>query len=104
MMRPEELDDYLERARISSATDLTSDGFADGVMRAVRQREPAAAPVSVLPNVIASGALVGCGALLWMSGGAMLALPAAVLVLIGFALMWLDDPFEAELQVRLRPW
>ena len=103
-VRPEELDDYLERARAESAATATPDGFTNGVMRAVRRREPAHASPGVLPNVIASGALVGCGAWLWVSGGATLGLAAVVVVLIGFALMWLDDPFGTEVTIRLLPW
>ena len=103
-MTPDQLDDYLERARTESASTDVPDGFTDRVMRAVRT--PARTPTvsDLWSSVVTSGALVASGAVLWLSGGVAAAVAAVVLVLGGFAWLWLDDPFGAEMNVSLTPW
>jgi hypothetical protein len=102
-MTPEQLDDYLERARLESGSMLPPDGFTDRVMRAVAI-QPAVAPVrpDFLPSTVASGALIVAGALLAVSPGTT---PAAiVLFALGLMWSWLDDPIASEIHVRLLPW
>ncbi len=53
-------------------------------------------------SAVASGALVGTGALLWLGSGNTTA--ATVLLAAGLIWLWLDDPFGAEMKIRLTPW
>jgi len=57
-MTPDPLDDYLERARLESASTVVPDGFTDRVMRAVRVRPSAPVSFDLLPSTLASGALI----------------------------------------------
>ena len=100
-MVPDELDGYLERAR-SESSMAVPDGFTDRVMRAVQV--PVRRPVrfDLFSSAVASGALVGTGALLWLGPGDTVA--AAVLLAAGLMWMWLDDPFSAGMKIRLTPW
>ena len=103
-MMVDELDDYLERARTESAATTAPAGFTDRVMRTVRT-PPGTATVSDLwSSAVTSGALVASGAALWLSSSGPATLAAAVLILIGFVLLWMDDPFGAEMNVSLTPW
>ena len=94
-------------ARAESASTTVPDGFTDRVMRAVRTpaRAPAAPAASDLwSSAVASGTLVASGAMLWLSSSGAATLAAGVLILIGFVMLWVDDPFGAEMEVRLTPW
>jgi len=76
-------------------------------MRAVRTpaRAPAAPAASDLwSSAVANGTLVASGAMLWLSSSGAATLAAGVLILIGFVMLWVDDPFGAEMNVRLTPW
>jgi len=42
--------------------------------------------------------------MLWLSSSGAATLAAGVLILIGFVMLWVDDPFGAEMNVRLTPW
>lgn len=101
-MTADGLDDYLERARTESASTSVPDGFTDRVMRAVHA--PARRPVAFdfMSSAVASGALVGTGGLLWLGSDTIIA--AAVVMAVGLLWMWLDDPFSAEMTIRLTPW
>jgi len=98
------LDDYLERARAESASTTVPDGFTDRVMRAVRTPARAPAAPDLWSSAVANGALVASGAMLWLSSSGAATLAAGVLILIGFVMLWVDDPFGAEMNVRLTPW
>jgi hypothetical protein len=100
-MVPDELDGYLERARSESSVAVP-EGFTDRVMRAVRAPAKTPARFDLFSSAVASGALVGTGALLWLGPGDTVA--AAVLLATGLMWMWLDDPFSAEMKIRLTPW
>ena len=63
-MTADELDDYLERARIESASVAAPADFTDRVMRSVRAPASAPAHVDLLTSTVPSGALVASGALL----------------------------------------
>ena len=103
-MAPDQLDDYLERVRAESASTAVPDGFTDRVMRAVRT--PARRPVAsdLWSSAVASGALVASGAMLWLSSSGAATVAAGLLILVGFVMLWVDDPFGAEMNVRLTPW
>ena len=101
-MTSDELDGYLERARSESASTAVPDGFTDRVMRAVQVPAKRPAPFDLMSSAVASGALVGTGALLWL--GLENTMAAAVLLAAGLLWMWLDDPFSAEMRIRLTPW
>jgi hypothetical protein len=103
-MTPEELDDYLERVRAENASVAVPAQFTDRVMRAVQTPAPAPRRLDLLSSSVASGALVGSGAVLWASGDAASAIAAVALVLFGLAWMWMDDPFDSEMKIRLSPW
>jgi hypothetical protein len=103
-MQADELDDYLERARIEASAATAPDGFTDRVMRGVRRGEHVAPRFDVLATVVSSGALVGSGAILWLSGESTAMVAGAVLAAMGFLWLWLDDPFAQELNVSLYPW
>ena len=103
-MMVDELDDYLERARIEASAATAPDGFTDRVMRAVGT--PARTPTAsdLWSSAVASGTLVASGAMLWLSSSGAATLAAGLLILIGFVMLWVDDPFGAEMNVRLTPW
>lgn len=101
-MTPDQLDDYLERARTESASTTVPDGFTDRVMRAVDVRAPRPARFDFLSSAVASGALVGTGALLWL--GLENSVAAAVVMAAGLLWMWVDDPLGAEVKISLTPW
>jgi hypothetical protein len=101
-MAPDDLDSYLERARTDSASALVPDAFTDRVMRAVHAPARRPAPFDFMSSAVASGALVGTGGLLWL--GSENTIAAAVVLAAGLVWMWLDDPFSAELKIRLTPW
>ena len=103
-MTADELDDYLERARIESASVAAPADFTDRVMRSVRAPASAPAHVDLLTSTVPSGALVASGALLMLTVGGATTLAAVVLMAIGFLWMWVDDPFGAEMTIRLTPW
>jgi hypothetical protein len=104
-MMVDELDDYLERARADSEFTGVPDHFTNRVMRAVRVTPSPSSTFDLLPGMVASGALVGTGAMLWLSStDDMTAMAAAALVVIGFVWTWLEDPFSREMKVRLSPW
>jgi hypothetical protein len=103
-MTPEQLDDFLERARAESAATVVPVDFTDRVMRAVQMPAPAPPRFDMFSSSVASGALVGSGAVLWASGDAASAVAAVALVLFGLAWMWVDDPFGGEMRIRLTPW
>ena len=100
-MMPDELDGYLERAR-SESSIAVPDGFTDRVMRAVRAPAKRPARFDLFSSAVASGALVGTGALLWFGSGDTVA--ATVLLAVGLVWLWLDDPFGAEMPIRLTLW
>jgi len=102
-MTPDPLDDCLERARLESASTVVPDGFTDRVMRAVGVQRPEPAWFDLLPGTLGSGALIMAGAmLLFVSPENSLA--AAALLALGLVWTWLEDPFAADLNVRLTPW
>jgi hypothetical protein len=103
-MVSDELDDYLERARLASASTVVPDGFTDRVLRAVRLPHRAPERFDFLTTVVPSGTLVGTGAVLWLSGDVVLSFAAVALLFSGFLWMWLDDPFGAAMTIRLSPW
>ena len=103
-MTPDQLDDYLEGARVDSASATVPDGFTDGVLRALRAPEMAPGRFDLFSSAVASGALVASGATLWLTSSGAATLAAGLLILIGFVLLWVDDPFGAEMNVRLTPW
>lgn len=103
-MTPDQLDDYLERARAESASPAVPDGFTDRVMRAVRTPARTPAASGLWSSAVASGALVASGAMLWLSSSGATTLAAGLLILVGFVMLWVDDPFGAEVNVRLLPW
>jgi hypothetical protein len=100
----DEIDDYLERARTESASTDVPDGFTDRVLRAVRTPARTPAASDFWSSALASGALVASGAMLWLSSSGVAMLTAGLLILIGFVMLWVDDPFGAEMNVRLTPW
>ncbi|HXD20445.1 MAG TPA: hypothetical protein VN654_25690 [Vicinamibacterales bacterium] len=100
----DELDDYLERARIEAPAAAAPDGFTDRVVRRVRRGQHAAPRFDMLATVVSSGSLVGSGALLWLSGESTAMAAGAILAAMGFLWLWLDDPFAQELNVSLYPW
>ena len=102
-MTPDLLDDYLERARLESASTVVPDGFTDGVMRVVRV--PRSPPVwfDLLPSVLGSGTLIMAGVVL-LSVSPDNSIAAGVLLGLGVLWTWLDDPFAADLKIRLTPW
>ena len=103
-MTPDQLDDYLERARSESASTDVPDGFTDRVMRAVRTPARAPAASDLWSGVVTSGALVASGAMLWLSSSGAGVPAGAVLILAGFVMLWVDDPFGAEMNVSMTPW
>lgn len=102
-MTPDQLDDYFERARLESASTVVPDGFTDRVMRAVRVRRSAPVWFDLLPSTLASGALIVAGAAL-LSASPENTLAAGALLALGLFWTWLDDPFAAEVKIRLTPW
>jgi hypothetical protein len=103
-MTPDQLDDYLERVRAESASTAVPDGFTDRVMRAVRTPARRPATSDLWSSAVASGALVASGAMLWLSSSGAATVAAGLLILVGFVMLWVDDPFGAEMNVRLLPW
>lgn len=102
-MTPDPLDDYLERARLESASTVVPDGFTDSVMRAVRVRRSGPEWFDLLPSTLASGALIIAGAML-LSMSPESSLAGVALLALGLLWTWLDDPFAAALKIRLTPW
>ena len=102
-MAADELDDYLERARLESAATVVPDGFTDRVMRAVRVQPSALPPPDLLPTTLTSGALIVAGAVL-LSASPENMIAAGVLFALGLLWSWLDDPFAADFNIRLTPW
>jgi hypothetical protein len=102
-MTPDPLDDYLERARLESASTVVPDGFTDRVMRAVRVRPSAPVSFDLLPSTLASGALIIAGATL-LSASPENPIGAGALLALGVFWTWLDDPFAADMKIRLTPW
>ena len=101
-MTADELDELIERELTAGAAMAPPDGFTDRVMRAVATPARRPARFDWLSSAVASGALVGTGALLWFELGDTPA--AAVLMAAGLVWMWLDDPFSAGMRIRLTPW
>lgn len=101
-MTADELDDLIERELTGDGAMPPPDGFTDRVMRAVAAPAKRSAWLELLSGAVASGALVGTGALLWFELGSALA--PGVLLTAGLVWMWLDDPFGAEMRIRLTPW
>ena len=103
-MTNDELDALIE-SWAAEPSVAPSQEFTDTVMRGTRRaRAPYRTGVfDVLLRVFPSGALVGEGALLWVSGGAVAA-AGAVLMLTGMAWIWFDDPLASDIKVRLSPW
>jgi hypothetical protein len=102
-MTPDPLDDYLERARLESASTVVPDGFTVRVMRAVHVQLSAPIWFDLLPSTLASGALVIAGATL-LSVSPENSIAAGALLALGVLWTWLDDPFAADLNIRLTPW
>jgi hypothetical protein len=102
-MPPDPIDDYLERARLESASAVVPDGFTDRVMRAIRVQPSAPVWFDLLPSTLASGALVLAGAML-LSVSPENSIAAGALLALGVLWTWLDDPFGADLDIRLTPW
>ena len=101
-MTADELDDLIERELTTGAAMAPPDGFSDRVMRAVETPARRPARFDWLSSAVASGALVGTGALLWLELGNTPT--AAVLLAAGLLWMWLDDPVSAEMKISLTPW
>src|SRR5258705_7467369 len=101
-MTADELDDLIERELTTGAAMTPPDGFTDRVMRAVETPARRSVRFDLFSSAVASGALVGTGVLLWLGSGDTVA--AAVLLAAGLMWMWLDDPFGAEMKIRLTPW
>jgi hypothetical protein len=97
------LDGYLERARLESASTVVPDGFTARVMRAVGVQRPEPVWFDLLPSMLASGALIMAGAMLLVVSPEN-SLAAAALLALGLLWTWLDDPFAADLKIRLTPW
>lgn len=102
-MTADELDDLIERELTTGAAMTPPDGFTDRVMRAVEET-PARRSMrfDLFSSAVASGALVGTGALLWLGFGDTVG--AGVLLAAGLMWLWLDDPFSAGMKIRLTPW
>ena len=103
-MTPEQLDDFLERARAETASTVVPADFTDRVMRAVATPTGATRGFDLFDSTVASGALITTALILSLSGGEAPAWAAALLALIGLFWMWIDDPFVGEMNVRLTPW
>jgi hypothetical protein len=104
-MASDDLDAYLEHARVAPPTSFVPEGFTDSVMTAVRYPREVPPRFDFVTTAAPSGALVGTGAVLWLSGGdVVLSIAAVILMLSGFLWMWLDDPFGASMTIRLTPW
>lgn len=111
-MTPEELDGWLERARIESASMAAPDGFTDRVMREIRHYErpvPLTGRFDTLWSAVPSGALVAAGVAIWMSVGdgplnassLTMAVTGVALLMGGLAWMWVDDPLGPAFTLRL---
>ena len=101
-MTADELDELIERELTTGAAMKPPDGFTERVMRAVETPARRSVRFDLFSSAVASGALVGTGALLWLGSGETVA--AELLLAAGLMWMWLDDPFGAETKIRLTPW
>jgi hypothetical protein len=102
-MTADQLDDYLERARLESALTTVPEGFTNRVMRAVSVQPSAPVLPDVFPSTLASGALVMAGAMLMLVSPSN-PLAAGTLLALGLLWLWLDDPLAGEIKIRLSPW
>ena len=101
-MTADELDDLIERELTTGAAMTPPDGFTDRVMRAVDTPARRSMRLDLFSSAVASGALVGTGALLWLGFGDTV--DAGVLLAAGLMWLWLDDPVSAGMKIRLTPW